>query len=116
MDLQALDDTERTEAKFGPEHREIFVEKGGRPANLGEDEDDDLKDDEQTVEDGPECTGRLVGHRAVTASQKRHTSARDRQHERGCGMVMQEWKTRTQCTHNSSNYSSNSTNRPCPPQ
>lgn len=72
MDLQALDDTERTEAKFGPEHREIFVEKGGRPANLGEDEDDDLKDDEQTVEDGPECTGRLVGHRAVTASQKRH--------------------------------------------
>ena len=42
------------------EHGEVRREEGRGPADLGEDEDDDLEDDEQPVHDGPEDACRLV--------------------------------------------------------
>lgn len=60
--LQALDDAERAEAKVLAEYGEESIEELGRPADLGEDEDDDLEYDKQAVEDSPESTGGLVGH------------------------------------------------------
>ncbi len=63
-DVQALDDAERAEAELVPEDGEEAGEEGGGPADLGHDEDDDLEDDQETVEDGPEGTRGLVGDRA----------------------------------------------------
>ena len=57
---EALEDAERAEPEVGPEHGEVRREEGRGPADLGEDEDDDLEDDEQPVHDGPEDACRLV--------------------------------------------------------
>ena len=58
---EALEDAEWPEAERCAQHGEESVKEAGGPADLGEDEDDNLEDDEQTVHDGPENTGRLVG-------------------------------------------------------
>lgn len=60
---EALEDAERAETERGPEHGEEAVEEGGGPADLGEDEHDDLEDDEQAVDDRPEDARGLVGDR-----------------------------------------------------
>lgn len=64
MDIQALDDTERAETELVPEDGEEAGEEGGRPADLGHNEDNDLEDDQEPVENGPEGTRGLVGDRA----------------------------------------------------
>lgn len=61
---QALEDAQGAEAERRPKDGEKAVEEGGGPAELGEQEDDDLEEDEQTVDDGPEDAGGLVGHGA----------------------------------------------------
>ena len=64
---EALEDAERAQAEVGPEHGEVLGEEGGGPADLGEDEDDDLEDDEEAVDDGPEDAGGLVRDGAASA-------------------------------------------------
>lgn len=66
MNIQALDDPEGSETEFGSENGEETVEECRRPANLGEDEDDDLEDDKHAVEHGPKGTRRLIGHSTIT--------------------------------------------------
>ena len=65
MDVQALENSKGAKAKGRAKHREEAVEKRHWPADLGEDEEDDLEDDEQAVDDGPEDACGLIGHRAV---------------------------------------------------
>jgi hypothetical protein len=48
--VQGLHDAERAEAKVRAEDGEIEREELGGPAELGEQEDDDLEDDEQVVQ------------------------------------------------------------------
>lgn len=64
VDVQALDDTERAETEVVPEDGEEAAEERGGPADLGHEEDNDLEDDQQPVQDGPEGTRGLVGDRA----------------------------------------------------
>ena len=67
---QALDDAESAEAEVVTEDREEPVEESSRPADLGEDKDDGLEDDEQTVEHRPESTSGLVGDRAASVNER----------------------------------------------
>jgi len=64
---EALEDPERPQAELAPEDGEVAVEEGGDPAHgaFGEDEHDDLEDDEEAVDDGPEDTGGLIWHGTV---------------------------------------------------
>jgi hypothetical protein len=64
MHVQNLSDAEWAEAKVVPEDGEVCLEERRRPAELGEEQDDDLEDDEEAVEDRPERAGRLVGNGA----------------------------------------------------
>ena len=66
---KALEDSERAEAEVGAQDGEVLGEEGGGPADLGEDEDDDLEDDEEAVHDSPEDACGLVGHRATPVSE-----------------------------------------------
>ena len=66
IDVQALNDTERTQTEVVAENREEAVEESSGPANLGHDEDDNLENDEEPVEYGPECASGLVGHGAAS--------------------------------------------------
>ena len=68
---EALEDAEGPQAEVGAEHREVLGEEGGGPADLGEDEDDDLEDDEQAVHDCPEDAGGLVRDGASSANWER---------------------------------------------
>ena len=43
------------------------MEESRGPADLGEEEEEDLSDDQETVEDGPEDASRLVGNGRVPA-------------------------------------------------
>ena len=55
-----------TEAEVGAKDGEEPVEESLRPAELGEGEDNDLKDDEDAVDHRERGTCRLVGHRAAS--------------------------------------------------
>jgi hypothetical protein len=66
---QALHDTEWAQAKFGPKHREKPVEKRLRPPNLGEDERDNLENDQEPVENGPELASGLIRDCAVAKNE-----------------------------------------------
>jgi len=59
---QTLDDAESTDAKVVSKDGEEPIEEGRGPADFGKEEDDDLSNDQKTVENGPEDTGRLVGN------------------------------------------------------
>ena len=69
--VQALNHAERAQAKVVAEDREEPVEKGCGPADFGQDEDNDLEDDEQPVEDSPECSSGLVRNSATPVSRER---------------------------------------------
>jgi hypothetical protein len=64
---EALEHAERAEAKGGAEDGEVAVEEATdeRRGELGHEEDDGLKEDEETVEHGPEYAGGLVRDSAV---------------------------------------------------
>lgn len=64
--LQALNDAQSAEAKVPSKNREEPVKERRWPADLGHDENNDLSDDQQSVEDRPEGTGRLVRHGGST--------------------------------------------------
>lgn len=61
-----LDEAEGTQPEFFAEHGEVGAEELGWPPDFGEDEDDGLTEDEESVEDCPERAGGLVRHRAST--------------------------------------------------
>jgi hypothetical protein len=67
--LQALHDAERAQAKFGTKHREKPVEKRLRPPNLGEDQRDNLENDQEPVENGPELASGLIWNCAVAEKE-----------------------------------------------
>ena len=62
---QALKNSEGAETERRPEHGKEPVKGGHRPATFGEDEDDDLSDDQQSIDDGPKDSSRLVRDGAV---------------------------------------------------
>lgn len=51
------------------ENGEEAIEEREWPANFGENENDDLEDDEQTVHDRPEYTSGLVWYCAISEEQ-----------------------------------------------
>jgi hypothetical protein len=63
--LQSLEDTEGTKSKSRTKHREKAIKEGGWPANLRKEKHDNLEDDKQAVDDGPENAANLVGYSAV---------------------------------------------------
>ena len=67
---QALNDAESAEAEVVTEDGEEPVEESSRPADFGEDENNGLEDDEQTVEHRPESTSGLVGDRAASVNER----------------------------------------------
>ena len=69
--VQALNHAERAQSKVVAEDREEPVEEGCGPADFGQDEDNDLEDDEQPVQDGPECSSGLVRNSATPVSRER---------------------------------------------
>ena len=66
---EALEDAEWPEPEVAAEHGEVVVEEGVGPADLREDEGDNLEHDEDAVDDCPEDTSGLVGHVAITVVQ-----------------------------------------------
>lgn len=66
---QALDDSQSTEPEVVSKDREVAAEERGGPLDFGEDKDNDLEDDEQSVEHSPECTGGLVRNGAITVAK-----------------------------------------------
>jgi len=62
---QALDDAESTDAKVVSKNGEEPIEEARGPTDFGKEEDNDLSDDQETVEDGPEDAGWLVGNGRV---------------------------------------------------
>lgn len=67
-DVQGLEDSQSAETKFRAQDGEEAVKVLHGPADLGQQENDDLQDDEQMVDDRPEDAGGLVGHVAASAS------------------------------------------------
>jgi hypothetical protein len=82
--VQALEDAQSSETKASAEDGEESVEEDRRPAEFGNytdnerrieqkkyrvrtEQDDDLEDDEQAGDDGPEDTGGLIGDGAPSA-------------------------------------------------
>jgi hypothetical protein len=65
-DSQTLNDTEGADAKIVSKDREKPIEENRGPADFGEEEDEDLSNDQKSIEDGPEDAGRLVGNGRVT--------------------------------------------------
>jgi hypothetical protein len=65
-DVQALHNSKRTEAKVRTKHREKPVEKRQRPPDFGENQQDNLEYDEESVEDGPKDACRFIGYSAIT--------------------------------------------------
>lgn len=59
---ESLEDPEGAEAKLRTEDREKAVEEGHWPRDLRENEKDELEDDEEAVEDGPEDSCGLIGN------------------------------------------------------
>jgi len=59
---QALNNSESADAEIITKDWEKLVEKRRGPSDFGEEEDDDLSDDQKTVENGPEDAGWLVGN------------------------------------------------------
>jgi len=57
---QALNNTKGADAEIVSKDGEKLIEENRGPADFGEEEDDDLSNDQKTVEDGPEDAGRLV--------------------------------------------------------
>jgi len=88
---QALENPKGTETKGAPENREEMIEEGGWPTNFREDKDDDLKEDEDAVDDCPEDSCRLVGDVAISVNKR----LRQRR------TLLQIMKVRTGCSHNS---------------
>jgi hypothetical protein len=60
-----LENTKSTEPKVRTKHGKKSVKENGWPANFRKKKYDDLENDEQAVDDGPENTPNLVGHGAV---------------------------------------------------
>lgn len=64
--VQALHDAESAEAKVFPENREVTIKESPRPTEFREQEDDSLANDQQSVEDSPKGTRRLIGYGAAS--------------------------------------------------
>lgn len=62
---EALHDAESAEAKVFPENREVTIKESPRPTEFREQEDDSLANDQQSVEDSPKGTRRLIGYGAA---------------------------------------------------
>jgi len=60
---QALKDTQGTNAEVWAKHRKVRFEKLGGEGEFREDEDNRFKDNQEAVDDGPECPGGLVRNR-----------------------------------------------------
>lgn len=92
---EELEDSERAEAEGGPECGEVAVEEGGGPADLGEDEHDDLEHDEQAVDDRPEDARRLVWDRAPSVAAGQNggwKGARELPNWRSIASMYTSWK------------------------
>ena len=63
---EALEDAQGTKAKVLTEDGEVGREEARGPADLREDEDDDLEDDQQAVDNRPEHARRLIRDGAAT--------------------------------------------------
>jgi len=61
-----LDETKRSKAEFLAQNWEEPGEENGRPPKLGEQQDNDLENDEEAIEDGPERACWLVWNGAST--------------------------------------------------
>ena len=70
-DSQALDDAESPEAKVVSKHGEEPIEESRGPADFGKEENDDLSNDQKTVEDSPEDAGRLIGNGRIPVNHVR---------------------------------------------
>jgi hypothetical protein len=57
-----LHDTKSADSKVFPENRKEAIEESGRPTEFGKQEDNGLADDQQSVEDSPKDTRRLIGY------------------------------------------------------
>ena len=64
--LQTLEDAKGSETKVGSKDREEPLEKRGRPAKLGQQQDDNLEYDQQTADYSPEDACCLVGNGTAT--------------------------------------------------
>ena len=58
--IQAFKDPECTEAKLRTKDGEEAVEEGHGPFDLGQDQEDDLKDDEEAIDHSPKHASWLV--------------------------------------------------------
>ena len=70
-DSQALNDSESADAKVVSQNGEESIEESRGPPDFGKEEDDHLSDNQKTVEDCPEDTGRLVGNGRVAMDHVR---------------------------------------------
>lgn len=64
-DAQSLKDPKWSQTKIRSQHREESIEERHRPRYFGKKKEDDLEDDEEAVDDGPEHTGGLIWHGTV---------------------------------------------------
>ena len=68
---EALEDAEWPKPEVAAEYGEVVVEEGVGPADLGQDESDDLEHDQDAVDDCPEDTSSLIGYVAITVMRRR---------------------------------------------
>ena len=64
-DSQALNDAKGADAEVVSKDGEKLIEESRGPTDFRKEEDDDLSNDQKTVEDGPEDASRLVGNSRV---------------------------------------------------
>jgi hypothetical protein len=81
IDVQALHNSNCTEAKVRTKHGEIPVEERQWPAEFGENEHDDLEYDEESVENGPKGASRFIRHGATAEQKKGESHAWERKRE-----------------------------------
>ena len=77
--LQAFKDSQRTKSETLAEDRKVRVEEDLGPAQLREEEEKSFKDDEQTIDDRPEYTGRLVGYGTIPVKEMRSVKMQSKQ-------------------------------------
>lgn len=74
-----MNDAEGADAKIASKDGEKLVEESRGPADFGEEEDEDLSDDQEAVEHGPEDACRLVGDGRVAVELRVNGTRADRQ-------------------------------------
>jgi hypothetical protein len=90
--VQALENAQWAKTEIGSKDGEEPLEKRGRPSKLGEQQDDDLEYDQETVDDGPEDTRWLVWNSAATVGAMISASC------------WQTGRKRTRCNHSPESY------------